>query len=189
MYTRSYRSHTGVLSRPLPPDYGGTALVIGTSGGEPTDDVSISGTVPSETGAVGRVDRNGGRGQQGAFGAERRTDPTRAPAHENGGPPNRHDTPRFPLDREPLVPPPAPEGDLPFQEKREEDDPNAPLYEKEAVTRSAHRLFPAELLDKFRQDDLLLLGLILLLLSEKEHGEKDHKEALLILGVLYLSGL
>jgi hypothetical protein len=59
---------------------------------------------------------------------------------------------------------------------------------EETPTSPAHPLLPFTTL-ALRQDDLLLLGLLLFLLHEQDEGDTDCRDALLLLAVLFVAGL
>ena len=138
MYTRSFPS------RRMPPDYGGTALVIGNQRNEE---------------------------QRGAI-----TDPT--------------------LDRRsrrPSVLPPEIEDDEEIRSPFGSFGQDAPTETLEEVSPSAAHTptVSAEPLsfDRLKSDDLLLLGIALLLFSDKENTEGIPTDALLILALLFFCDL
>lgn len=146
MYTRSYpRAGT----RNPPPDYGGTALVIGTP-------PVIPRTAPEP---AERIPRR----------------PT-APCQDCIG------TPGKPEEAGQQIPPPFGKGDP------GDADGGAGVCGCRPESLSGE-CFPASLFDPghLKNDDLLLLGLIFLMLKEGENRE-GCREMLLILAVLYLSG-
>lgn len=144
MYTRSY-SKTEART-PLPPDYGGTALVIGTP---PAKDISQP--------------------------AERSPRRPVVPCPDCIGSPENKEPDRAPL------PPPFGDGRPDTGAGQSCDRPPEP---------PAGGIFPTSLFDPghLKNDDLLLLGLIFLMLKEGEDRE-GCREMLLILAVLYLSGM
>lgn len=151
MYTRSYSK--GEARTQLPPDYGGTALVIGTP-------------PPSQRGAPAPAERSPRRSVVSC------QDCTGEPEKPEDG-------------KMPLIPPSCdgcPEGSCPGGAPSENGGcrPEQPQG----------GIFPASLFDpgQLKNDDLLLLGLIFLML--KEGGDREEcREMLLILAVLYLAGV
>ena len=151
MYTRSYPK-SGARTQ-LPPDYGGTALVIGTPPPPPHG-------VPEP--------------------AERSPRRPVVPCPDCIGTPEKPDD-----GGKPLSPPfgdGCPEGSCPGGAPSENGGcrPEPPQG----------GIFPASLFDPghLKNDDLLLLGLIFLMLKEGEDRE-GCREMLLILAVLYLAGM
>ena len=151
MYTRSYSK--GEARTQLPPDYGGTALVIGAPPPPPKG-------VPEP--------------------AERSPRRPVVPCPDCIGAPEKPDDGGKPL------PPPfgngCPEG------SRSGDSPSE---SGDCRGEPPHGgIFPASLFDPghLKNDDLLLLGLIFLMLKEGE-GREGCREMLLILAVLYMAGM
>lgn len=141
MYTRSFPS------RRMPPDYGGTALVIGP---QHQDEPRAAITDPT---ADRRIRRHG----------------------EKPDPKTTFD----------VFPPPL---GIFGQENADVDEAQS-AYEPEEVTPRIES--PASLmsLDRLKSDDLLLLGLALLLFTDKDGEDGISTDALLILAILFFSGL
>lgn len=164
MYTRSYRNSTYPSARSLPPDYGGTALVIAPAESSPP------------------------RQQPEPRFAERRQQ--LSPLPEDNQPRIRRETSvrqKPTVGRGPLSPPPfggqgqpsgdpTPNTDIPASVERND------IGEQEEAVRLSRLFDPTNL----KSDDLLLLGLILLFLSE---GEENGRDALLLLAALYMAGV
>ena len=161
MYTRSFPSRRGVTSSQLPPDYGGTALVVNHS--ESTESQPRALTL--------------GRG---------------------GGAKER---PREPFLNDERTSAPIPPFPPPFgvrgQDEADKEVAASPYHDENDVcelippsTKEASGI--GSLLDpsNLKSDDLLLLGLALLFFTDKEFSDGEFPtDALLILAMLYLSGL
>ncbi len=163
MYTRSYSRDNGVRT-PLPPDYGGTALVINS---------------PDKEGQ--------GHADQSAITAPERAVPRRRERRAESIPRNDEDSVR--------------DGRRELEKKRDEEQKKEPdtlispfgglgqtLSHSVADKKHEglfHGLFSP---DNIRSDDLLLLGLMFLMYSEGLEKE-GCKEAMLLLAVIYLSGI
>ncbi len=181
MYTRSYGNQRNGVRTQLPPDYGGTALVIKQPEAQ-----------SENKSAVGYDDKNGG------IMAERRSRRQMGQSRERAEAPRRTDTTaRRSLDDD---------RQRHNTENRDNKDDFRPPFggetgaetEETAVSTSSDegklfslkgKVFDPEHL---KSDDLLLLGLLFLLFHDDTDGEVGRegcREALLILAVLYLSGL
>lgn len=160
MYTRSFPSRRGVTSSQLPPDYGGTALVVNHSESSESQPRALT------------LGRGGG-------------------AKERPREPFLNDERNVP----PVPPFPPPFGVRGQDEARqapaafhhENEDDVCPIDENENGSPSVPSfLDPSNL----KSDDLLLLGLALLFFTDKEFSDGEFPtDALLILAMLYLSGL
>lgn len=191
MYTRRYRSPSGTAPS-LPPDYGGTALVIPHAPPPeeppvlPPDPIAPPPPAPeAPPPADGRPSRPG-RSQRPLF-SGRRGSAITPPAPGNGT-----NDPRRPEDRptaagalrDPLGAPPF--GGLGHSSEEETAPVSvAPDHREEATAVSPLSLSLLAL----RQDDLLLLGLLLFLLHEQDGGNTDCRDALLLLAVLFVAGM
>lgn len=224
MYTRSYGSRPSITSRSLPPDYGGTALVIPQSEAEPTPphpeppilspqsasrppQPSIeapSDNPPPHSSATPQPTRPQ-RPSRPRF-SGRRNRPITAPSMPT--PPDYdarrpEDTPPSSADRrDPLGAPPFGGFGIPplrglenlvgTSDTAEHTDHDAsqgiPHKAEDAPASASHPLPPFTTL-ALRQDDLLLLGLLLFLLHEQDEGDTDCRDALLLLAVLFVAGL
>lgn len=216
MYTRSYGSRPSITSRPIPPDYGGTALVIPQPEPEPMpprpiyppDPPPPRPAYPSEPSPPLEAEQN--RPHQGVRPPRpplsmRRTrftgrrnpilSPPSLPREPDFDP--RRDVQREPppsTRRDPLGAPPFGGGAEPYGGGGQPDAPMEARPEEESAmqedpVRTSHgdnRLFPTLSL---RQDDLLLLGLLLFLLHEQDEEDTDCRDALLLLAVLFVAGM
>lgn len=142
MYTRSFPS------RRMPPDYGGTALVIGS---QHQDEPRAAITDPTADRRIRRLE-----------------------AHQ----PTSEDTSSE---------------NAPFgifgQEGRDTDAIAETVAEAEAEKTVETASAPLISLERLKSDDLLLLGLALLLFTDKEGDGGIPTDALLILAILFFSGL
>lgn len=227
MYTRSYGSRPSITSRPLPPDYGGTALVIPQPEAESTPpphpeppilppqltsrppQPSVEAPRPSDTqpphsSATPQPPRPQ-RPSRPRF-SGRRNRPITAPSMPT--PPDfdarrPEDATPSPADRrDPLGAPPFGGLGIPPLRGLEnlfgtsdtaehidgEPSEGMPPKTEDSATSSAPPLLPFTTL-ALRQDDLLLLGLLLFLLHEQDEGDTDCRDALLLLAVLFVAGL
>lgn len=182
MYTRSYGNQRNGVRTQLPPDYGGTALVIKQPEAQ-----------SENKSAVGYDDKNGG------IITERRSRRQMGQNRERTEPLHRttDTTARRSLDDA------RPRRNT--ENKDNKDDFRPPFGGETGVetAETAASAFPDEgrlfsqkgmIFDPehLKSDDLLLLGLLFLLFSDESDGEgrsESCREALLILAVLYLSGL
>lgn len=176
MYTRSYGNRPQAHPRTLPPDYGGTALVIAQP--EP----------PAPTVMVNNPPR------PPRFSDRRQSRPPQKTENERSD--IRRETlsrtPPLPRGRDPLAAPPfggqgqsaspAQAQEMPSDTILTAGEGRRELPDPEQATPLGRLLDPANL----KSDDLLLLGLILLFLSE---GEENGRDALLLLAALYMAGL
>jgi len=253
MYTRSYGSRPSITSRPVPPDYGGTALVIPqpepepilTPRPEPTPNLTTpprptpqppadpsppSGfpPPPDNRPPQGNTPPQGNRPPQG-------TPPQAPPPPPGNRPlrPPRPTRPRFSGRRNPPITTPPMPNEPDYDPRRPEDiEPPAadrrdplgappfgglgippfkspasvfnstvppevsggeqaealPAATEDSSSAVSHPLFPFTALT-LRQDDLLLLGLLLFLLHEQDEGDTDCRDALLLLAVLFVAGM
>lgn len=213
MYTRSYGSRSNIVPRTLPPDYGGTALIIAQP--EPESHPSPRpDPLPQPTPAPQPPPR-----------PMPRPEPT-VPSPPRPSRPNR---PRFAGRRmPPIVPPSMPkepdwdsrrpvEQEPPASDRRDplgappfgglgllfrnnsgtEAEPSSLSSEtassdvRESVQGIPVSSSPPALLStvSLRQDDLLLLGLLLFLLHEQDEGDTDCRDALLLLAILFVAGM
>ena len=237
MYTRSYGNRRNEALAPLPPDYGGTALVIhppdaspgtstplrqnspekreGTATGRPLSDTARPPRAKESVGAApfgGRIGVGEARGKAGALGGSPTGEASRnaetfgrsaaGEEHRNAESFGRSATGEEYRNAETF-------GESAVSEERRNAEAFESSREREAETLSVGSpsargeegeasgvksllgpLFRPELL---RSDDLLLLGLIFLLLTdyakEGEEGNGSCREALLLLVILYLSGI
>ena len=146
MYTRSFPS------RRMPPDYGGTALVVKNT-----------------------EDKNSQEQAQDAFPSDMR--------------------PRRTLISRP-VPPILPQFSAPFgilgQEDAKEISSEGEQKDGTATIEASEISSPKQTLfnpEALKSDDLLLLGIALMLLYDKDENGEIPLDALLILAMIYLSGL
>lgn len=232
MYTRSYGSRPSITSRPIPPDYGGTALVIPQPEPEPvpprptypppsqptypSESIPSRPAHPPETSPPFEGHRNQppppeGRPPRPSQPMRRirftgRRNPTLSPPSLPREPDfdPRRDVQREPppsTRRDPLGAPPFGGGAEPYEgggQPYREDGQRPPSTETRTRADSAarddavhlshgdNRLFPTLSL---RQDDLLLLGLLLFLLHEQDEEDTDCRDALLLLAVLFVAGM
>lgn len=163
MYTRSYGSRGGGVRSSLPPDYGGTALVIRQP--EPKTDSQLP--VKNER----QRERFREHGQRAYHESEHGGTSARKKLE-------KEDT--YEEKNEYNFSPPFGGGGL--SSAQNADTEFSEIIEKEKKDSVLGGLFSPE---NLKSDDLLLLGLIFLLFS----SEEGNREALLILAVLYLSGL
>ncbi len=188
MYTRSYGNHRAGVRTPLPPDYGGTALVIRqpeTMREEQTTGREERSLPPAERRRRGL--RGGAEGRNPAEGApgEAETEDLAAGRKSGEGSPSRPEESAGSAGgrasgrgREKKGGPP--DFRPPFGEGGGVGDA------EQTSSNGGHGLLDPEHL---KSDDLLLLGLLFLLFRDGAGGEDGSREALLILAVLYLSGL
>ncbi len=228
MYTRSYGSRPSISPRALPPDYGGTALVIPQPESEreptppprPEQAPEASPAPPMNPPRPEMPSRPSEPPQQGQGTRPRPPLPPRrsrftgrrSPAITPPPMPQEPDfDPRRPEEREappssrrdPLGAPPFGGGAQPFggggQPFRGEASSftETAAEAEEAASRHSEeweendrpvRPSPFSTLS-LRQDDLLLLGLLLFLLHEQDEEGADCRDALLLLAVLFVSGL
>ncbi len=163
MYTRSYGNRNGGVRTPLPPDYGGTALVIRQPEKQTDFQVTNRNDNRRESFPEERQRRRYAAGE-GETSARKKLE------KEDGDEEN---------DGYIFSPPFGGEG-LP-SEKTVDVFLNDTANEEKKETGLGGFFSPENL----KSDDLLLLGLIFLLFGSDEGS----REALLILAVLYLSGL
>lgn len=162
MYTRSFPSRRVNNERPLPPDYGGTALVVNQR--QNTDGTRRALISGSEQVQVNESKR------------------PRQPLFED----ERDDAPDIPF--------PPPFGSRGQDERNIQREVSHTEPESESVSLAPKNDSSplASILDgvNVKSDDLLLLGLALLFFTDKESLSGDiPTDALLILAMLYLSGL
>lgn len=239
MYTRSYGSRPGITSRPIPPDYGGTALVIPQPEPEPapprpeppviptpplsSEQSPMSGATPPSPPAgrpsPGEAPPQGIRPPRRARPSSPRFSGRRNPVMTAPSMPTPPDyDPRRPEEakpspddrRDPLGAPPfgglgipplgspgsPPLGALtdllggkgPSEGAARSFPDSAPSEAVSADGTQSHSPLPFSIL-ALRQDDLLLLGLLLFLLHEQDDGETDCRDALLLLAVLFVAGM
>lgn len=261
MYTRSYGSRPGITSRPIPPDYGGTALVIPQPEPEPappprpeppvvptpplsSEQSPMPGATPPSPPAgrpsPGEAPPQGIRPPRRARPSSPRFSGRRNPVMTAPSMPTPPDyDPRRPEEakpspddrRDPLGAPPfgglgipplgspgnpslgspgnpplgslgsPPLGSPPlgaFTDLLDGKEPSegaarsfsdpAPSEAVSADGTQSHSPLPFSIL-ALRQDDLLLLGLLLFLLHEQDDGETDCRDALLLLAVLFVAGM
>lgn len=155
MYTRSYPKRTTRDNAPLPPDYGGTALVIKPPEPEPQPRSAL--TYP------------------------------RAPFSGNDGKPRRmlydYDDNVIYGNEDKFE---APFGSLGQNGEGQEKNTEIP---SSSMTLDDKKPAPVIDLSKLKTDDLLLLGLAFLIFTDKDRDEGIPIDALLILAMLFLSGL
>lgn len=148
--------------RSLPPDYGGTALTI-----RPPETEEAEPMVREAVLAPSR-DSDNRRPRRPPFGKERPPERPLPPPPFGGTGVTSEAPPPPPLS----PPPPIPR--------------NLPVGAEEQHSSLGHFLDPANL----KSDDLLLLGLALLLIGDKDRPEGEScADALLLLAMLYVSGL
>lgn len=154
MYTRSYPKRTVTDNAPLPPDYGGTALVIKPPESEPQPRAALTHSRAPFSGNDGKPRRMLYGYDGGAYGNENKFEPPFGSLGQNG------------------------EG-----QEENTDIPSASMI--------AESKKPAPVIDlsKLKTDDLLLLGLAFLIFTDKDRDEDIPIDALLILAMLFLSGL
>ena len=164
MYTRSYNNRPTPQVRSLPPDYGGTALVISQPDPAPKSEAPLPPpprfaerrhphTPASEKNDIPQIRR-----ETLTAAPIPPSDPIGAPPFGGMGQPSEETSAFLSSPGEEMSPPPPP--------------PPSPL----------DKLFdPANL----KSDDLLLLGLLLLLAGEGSAGQ----DSLLLLAALYMAGL
>ncbi len=173
MYTRSYRKNGESSGTRLPPDYGGTALVINQNEQRyeaPKQEEAPE--MPSESTVICRP----------AIQRQPRRQSISAKTDENTS------AKRYLPEKEPVI------------DNIDLSEPSPPLGNRNGVGSSIpsqalptqdkeHKSPLVSFLDpeQLKSDDLLLLGLLFLIF--KEGNLENSKEALLILAVLYLSGL
>lgn len=157
MYTRSFSTRQGPTHRPLPPDYGGTALTIPRSeeSALPEGAARPAVTPPPPSDSYGRRSRRPLSSRQEFSPSPR---PEAPPPFGGVGQPPRRKVP------------PKEKGGL-------------SLPETTSTSESGFRLL------HLQSDDLLLLGLAMLLLNDKDRPEGSSNDALLLLAMLYVSGL
>ena len=193
MYTRSYGNQRNGMRSSLPPDYGGTALVIHQP--EPPTPRSVPDPEPDKSLSP---NWQGNRTVTGERHARRPQQNRPSPVTEDNGTSARRllqkdDRPRRGIGSVGRSPFGGKAGAFAEPEKGREyagdrENRNSEDFEEPLSSPFSAFLDPAQL----KSDDLLLLGLIFLLLSDSaksENGGENCREALLILAVLYLSGL
>ena len=227
MYTRSYGSRPSITSRPLHPEYGGTALVIPQPEAEPTPpprpEPPILSPQPASRPPQPSTEAPSTPNNQSPHSSStpqaarpqrpsrprfsgRRNRPITAPSMPtvpDYDPRRPEDTAPSPADRrDPLGAPPFGGLGIPplrgleklfgtadTSEHIDREPPEGtPPKEEDSATSPSHPLLPFTTL-ALRQDDLLLLGLLLFLLHEQDEGDTDCRDALLLLAVLFVAGL
>ena len=155
MYTRSYPKRTPSDNAPIPPDYGGTALVIKPHEPEPQPRSAL--TYPRAP-----FSGNDGKPKRMLYGYEDNVIYGNEDKFE------------------------APFGSL--GQNGEGQENNAEITSS-SIIEEVKKPAPVIDLSKLKTDDLLLLGLAFLIFTDKDRDEGIPIDALLILAMLFLSGL
>ncbi len=198
MYTRSYGSRQNTSPRTLPPDYGGTALVIQQPEPAPTPSSSPILSAPSREAIPEQRQESPAEpspSRRTRFTGRRRPMTTVPSLPQKPDYDARRDTQKEPSPssrRDPLGAPPFGGGADPYLGGGQPFTPSeadvASVGSEASLADSSDdgRLFSALSL---KQDDLLLLGLLLFLLHEQDEEDTDCRDALLLLAVLFVAGL
>ncbi len=157
MYTRSYPRRNE--EKPLPPDYGGTALTVKPPLSEP----------PKRAALTHESSRGSAKGRD--------ITPRRP----------QYDEENYRLPSDDVIDKTEPPFGILGQNGEGEEYENEPM--NETVPTAAKEEKPLIDLSKLKTDDLLLLGLAFLIFTDKDREDGIPIDALLILATLFLSGL
>ncbi len=194
MYTRSYGSRQNLSPRTLPPDYGGTALTISQPEPAPPPPPALP-SPPREDPPERPPSLSHEPARRPRFSGRRHPIITSPSMPSKPDYDARRDTQKEPSPssrRDPLGAPPFGGGADPYLGGGQPFTPTeadvASVGSEASLADSSDdgRLFSTLSL---KQDDLLLLGLLLFLLHEQDEEDTDCRDALLLLAVLFVAGL